>query len=209
MEQKLSEKGWPEYLGAWTDGVSFERGAVVSRNGGMWIAERTTGLKPGDADSGWRLCVTVTKIVFTITGQTEQHAIFHEVLELKPQQLPNLNALVSFGIYNVWAKTAGEFVSDLFMFSLFYLGWNWSVRHFRAHWHNFILNAYRYRALWVLRQMGGDYNQKGAVTRMSGLLLLLSEDSAYLDKEQPSSGLQKVMKLDDWMKKQLTGAPAA
>lgn len=55
-----------------------------------------------------------------------------------------------------WSVVVNDLIENFFVFSLFYLAWNWSVRHFRAHWHNFILNAYRYRSLGVLCSMIKD-----------------------------------------------------
>jgi membrane protein implicated in regulation of membrane protease activity len=111
---------------------------------------------------------------------------------------------------NEYLSFAKEVITELFIFSLFYLAWNWSVRHFRAHWHNFILNAYRYRALSVLRLMRNEQGEsetgKDEIRRLSGLLLLMTEPSAYLDNERETTLLERIIKLDDWVKKVLTGA---
>jgi hypothetical protein len=45
------------YRGVWQPAGRYERGDVVTWQGGMWIAFRSTETKPGDGDSGWQLAV--------------------------------------------------------------------------------------------------------------------------------------------------------
>jgi phage portal protein BeeE len=44
------------YFGTWRAG-EYQRGAAVTRSGSLWIAERATDRRPGDAGSGWKLAV--------------------------------------------------------------------------------------------------------------------------------------------------------
>lgn len=47
----------PEYRGTFKDGDSYKRGALVTRNGGMWLALADTTLIPGSNPTAWRLVV--------------------------------------------------------------------------------------------------------------------------------------------------------
>lgn len=47
-----------------------------------------------------------------------------------------------------WSIAILKLAPNVFVYTLFFIAWRWSARHFRAHWHNFISNAYRHRALW-------------------------------------------------------------
>lgn len=106
-----------------------------------------------------------------------------------------------------WEDVASTFIEELFRFSMFYIAWNWAVRHFRAHWHNFILNAYRYRALRVLRNIKGeDKRTAPEIRKLIGLLLLMTESSAYLDTGQEPSMVERISSLDELTKKLVTGA---
>lgn len=45
------------YKGVWQPAGRYDRGDIVTWQGGMWIAVRSTYTKPGDGDSGWQLAV--------------------------------------------------------------------------------------------------------------------------------------------------------
>jgi hypothetical protein len=62
VEQKLVELdaralGGPFYAGTFQQGESYKRGALVTRNGGLWLALRDTRETPGATPAAWRLVV--------------------------------------------------------------------------------------------------------------------------------------------------------
>jgi hypothetical protein len=46
-----------KYFGAWDSRSAYSAGSLVTRSGGLWLAEQTTIAQPGAPDSGWRLVV--------------------------------------------------------------------------------------------------------------------------------------------------------
>ena len=46
-----------KYQGVWQHSVSYSAGALVTRSGGLWLAQRDTAAQPGSDDCGWRLIV--------------------------------------------------------------------------------------------------------------------------------------------------------
>jgi hypothetical protein len=100
-----------------------------------------------------------------------------------------------------------------------------STRHFRAHWHNFIVNSYRHRALWryeeierklielasgvgapldnpAVQDTVKSVREKVADTllelhRLSGILLLFPGDSSYLDAGKDEKASEEFVKLEE------------
>jgi predicted RNase H-like HicB family nuclease len=126
---------------------------------------------------------------------------------------------VTYAIYNLlppadqtlppetWPGVLHEIVKTQapngFIYVLFGVSWYWASKHYRSHWHNFVINAYRHRALYrfeslrkkiiddcdVLKIWKDDYKAKAKAQetilelyRLSGALLLIPGDSSYLDK---------------------------
>lgn len=56
-EVKEFQIATPWYAGVWQYGRVYPKAAEVTAKGAMWYAERDAPGKPGDPDSGWRLCV--------------------------------------------------------------------------------------------------------------------------------------------------------
>jgi len=40
-----------------------------------------------------------------------------------------------------------------FIYLLFGVSWYWASKHYRSHWHNFVINAYRHRALYRFERL--------------------------------------------------------
>lgn len=129
-----------------------------------------------------------------------------------------------------WAFWASAIIPNLFVYALFFLAWHWSARHFRAHWHNFILNAYRHRALWRYEEiqrkllslaagidMGSGEEYAGLkptveairnnvsdtlleLYRLSGVLLLLPGQSSYLEAGSDERATEQLVKLEEIVK---------
>lgn len=108
----------------------------------------------------------------------------------------------------IWASVVRSVFADFFLFSMFFVPWNWSVRHFRAHWHNFILNAYRHRALHVLNKMENekpDESDRQELRKFTALLLLFTGDTAYLEHEEGKTLAEKLIKFEDLLRDLISG----
>jgi hypothetical protein len=51
------------YVRPYRNGDSYSAGCLASRNGGLWLCERSTSGIPGTAASGWRLIVKESRAV--------------------------------------------------------------------------------------------------------------------------------------------------
>lgn len=83
-----------------------------------------------------------------------------------------------------------HFLPNLFLYSIFFLGYTWSLKNYHAHWHNFVTNEHRYASLAAIEQMprrlGIPANQDGHriladLAIQSAAVVLMPSDSAYLD----------------------------
>jgi hypothetical protein len=64
IEQRLARvEQRPElrYVGIHTEGHRYASGCLVTRQGGLWLAEESTDRTPGTDASGWRLIVKAGK----------------------------------------------------------------------------------------------------------------------------------------------------
>jgi hypothetical protein len=46
-----------QYCGTWSQTELYRAGALVTHNGGLWVARSDTHARPGGADSHWQLVV--------------------------------------------------------------------------------------------------------------------------------------------------------
>jgi hypothetical protein len=53
----LEQRPQLAYKGVHVDGQAYAEASLVTRDGGLWLAERFTNDRPGQVDSGWRLVV--------------------------------------------------------------------------------------------------------------------------------------------------------
>ncbi len=114
-----------------------------------------------------------------------------------------MHATESQNPYEIVAQLLKEFL----VLSFFFVVWNWSVRHFRAHWHHFIEIAYRTRALDVLRRMqleGESEPDRQELRRIEATLLLLYGETAYLESE-PKATLEKIFDLEEQAREEFSG----
>jgi hypothetical protein len=128
-------------------------------------------------------------------------------------------------VANTWFVAAKVIIPNIFAYALFFIAWHWSARHFRSHWHNFIVNSYRHRALWRYEEIerklveiaGGvgapqhnpamedtvkKIREKVADTlmelhRLSGILLLFPGDSSYSDAGRDEKAAEGLVKLEE------------
>ena len=63
LEQRLynAENKILSYEGVWTEGKSYDKGAAVTRGGGLWVAKEATSARPGDPDPAARSWVLAVK----------------------------------------------------------------------------------------------------------------------------------------------------
>jgi hypothetical protein len=137
-------------------------------------------------------------------------------------------------VANTWFVAAKVIIPNVFAYALFFIAWNWSARHFRSHWHNFIVNSYRHRALWRYEEIerklveiaGGvgapqhnpamddtvkKIREKVADTlmelhRLSGILLLFPGDSSYSDAGSDEKAAEGLVKLEEVVRSATGGA---
>ena len=60
LEQRcaaLEQQPQLKHCGKWREDAAYKSGSLVTRNGGLWLAERDTAAQPGNIDSGFRLIV--------------------------------------------------------------------------------------------------------------------------------------------------------
>ena len=124
-----------------------------------------------------------------------------------------------------WFVAAKVIIPNVFVYALFFIAWNWSARHFRAHWHNVIVNSYRHRALWryeeierklielasgigpppghsAVQDTVKSVREKVADTllelhRLSGIFLLFPGDLSYLDAGKDEKASEEFVKLEE------------
>ncbi|MDZ3837982.1 MAG: hypothetical protein U0S49_11470 [Rhodospirillales bacterium] len=124
-----------------------------------------------------------------------------------------------------WFVAAKIIIPNVFAYALFFIAWNWSSRHFRSHWHNFIVNSYRHRALWryeeierklieIASGVGAPENNRAVeetvkkvrdkvadtlmeLHRLSGILLLFPGDSSYSDAGSDEKAAEELVKLEE------------
>jgi hypothetical protein len=53
----LEQRPELRYCGTWRQGERYSEGNLVTRAGGLWLAERETDRTPGTENSGWKLIV--------------------------------------------------------------------------------------------------------------------------------------------------------
>lgn len=101
-----------------------------------------------------------------------------------------------------------------FVFALFGFAWYWASKHYRSHWHNYVVNAYRHRALQRFQVLRDEIwkdivdvtyieqRDKAEQTilelyRLSGVLLLVPGDSSYLEKAGSSEVSAKLLEMEE------------
>ncbi len=110
-----------------------------------------------------------------------------------------------------------------FIYLLFGFAWYWASKHYRSHWHNFVVNAYRHRALYRFTELRkniasniddiSDANKIRAeqtileLYRLSGILLLIPGDSSYMDKVGSGEISKAILQLEE-IAKAFTGPKA-
>ena len=112
------------------------------------------------------------------------------------------------------AFLTNDFITQLLLeflgFSFFLVVWNWSVRHFRAHWHNFIELAYRSRALDILRIMADEGGpERSEIRRIAAELLARYGATAYLESEHETTLAEKMVHLKDKAGEAISGTKPA
>lgn len=120
---------------------------------------------------------------------------------------------------NTWKEIVASTLPNLFIYSLFFVSWQWSSRHFRAHWHNFITNAYRHRSLVKFQALENFENPEieieienkdksatiAALRRLAGLLLLVPRESAYLSLEKEDTVTERMLRMEELIRETLIG----
>jgi len=125
-------------------------------------------------------------------------------------------------IYNIIKEQA----PSSFIYLLFGVAWYWASKHYRSHWHNFVINAYRHRALYRFKELrdniweeknNNNYSSDTSIVkveqtilelyRLSGVLLLIPGDSSYLDKAGSEEVSKAILQMEE-LAKAFTGQTA-
>lgn len=95
---------------------------------------------------------------------------------------------------------------NLFIYSLFFVVWAWSIKHHRAHWHEFVINQYKYTALMSLKDLANQSSipqAKDKVILVSAAALMLPPESPYVEKETSVTGTERLVRLEEWIRELL------
>jgi hypothetical protein len=103
-----------------------------------------------------------------------------------------------------------SFLSKLFIYSLFFACWIWSVKNYKAHWHAYVSNEYRYTAFHHLNKIDNDMDHwtdrkvREEIILKEANLLGSIPLSPYLDKEREETAAQKIIKIEEMLQELLT-----
>jgi hypothetical protein len=167
-----------------------------------------------------QLWFTCSLVIF-LGGLT--YASFNVGTHLCPEILSNDPKLNPILLPKEWPQAWITLAPNAFVYALFIVIWQWSSRHYRSHWHNFVMNAYRHRALYrfenlrdqiktsffqdkkspsaesPLKYVSKDHAADTILElyRLSGILLLIPGESAYLDKKGGDDITDKIIKYEE------------
>lgn len=54
---QLEQRPAVAWRGIWREGTAYQEASLVTHAGALWIAERSTDVRPGTTDSNWRMIV--------------------------------------------------------------------------------------------------------------------------------------------------------
>lgn len=141
------------------------------------------------------------------------YAIFHvgQHVCVKPWLLQEpIHAIDGNNGNIIWSETLKQVFPNIFIYSLFFVAWHWSARHYRAHWHNYVLNAFRHRALNKIASLEERVDALSGSKRddivsdlrvLSALLLLLPTRSAYTETEDAGeTGAERIVKIEEMLR---------
>lgn len=136
----------------------------------------------------WCVAIFLNGVTYAIFSIGMHHSTIIETQSAKD------NLEWPTAIYNIISTQA----PSGFIYLLFGVAWFWASKHYKSHWHNFVVNAYRHRALHRFAELQKDIDDRIAeeqynnpdrahetileLYRLSGVLLLIPGDSSYLDK---------------------------
>lgn len=108
---------------------------------------------------------------------------------------------------NDWKDALLRVVPSIFVYSIFFIAWTWSLKNHNSHWHNFVTNEHRYAALRTIEKLQADGEvAKDLLTLQAALAALMPSESAYLDSggdKEITSG-ERLLKFEEWIREFLT-----
>ena len=102
---------------------------------------------------------------------------------------------------NVWSDLV-HFIPNLFLYSLFFVGYTWSLKNYKAHWHNFVTNEHRYASLIAIKQIregNSESEIKNQLDMQSAVVVLLPSETAYLENEGEGeiTAAERLLKIEE------------
>jgi hypothetical protein len=84
-----------------------------------------------------------------------------------------------------WADLLAIALPNIFLYSIFFVGWGWALRNYRAHWHNFVTNEHRYASLRAIDRIRQDSSDvvRNQLDLQQAVVVLVPAESAYLEGE--------------------------
>lgn len=132
------------------------------------------------------------------------YAIFHSGSHLCAKEW-GIHELPS---YARWWVFMFNLLPHLFLYSLFFVSWRWAVAHFRAHWHDRVLNQYRYEALHALNKIRNleinSEHSKDQAALLAAVFLLAPPDMPYLETEKTSTSAERILKIEELVRELIT-----
>lgn len=101
-------------------------------------------------------------------------------------------------------------IPNLFLYSIFYLAYTWSLRNYNAHWHKFLTNEHRDASLKAIANIRKNKPMDNEVRRsldiQSALVSLMPSDTAYLEGKEngETTAAERLLKLEEMLRGLLT-----
>ena len=99
------------------------------------------------------------------------------------------------------ANVLSSILSNIFLYSIFFVGWGWALKNYRAHWHNFVTNEHRHASLRAIDRIREDASDgvKEQLALQAAIVVMVPTESAYLEGEgdkEVTAG-ERLLKLEE------------
>lgn len=102
---------------------------------------------------------------------------------------------------SAWAEVVKHILPNIFLYSIFFVGWGWTLRNYRAHWHNFVTNEHRHASLRAIDRIreGASKEVGEQLELQAAIVVMVPTESAYLEGEgdkEVTAG-ERLLKLEE------------
>ena len=131
------------------------------------------------------------------------YAIFH-VMKIPCMEVWGFNHQVGWGEYLV------HFIPNLFLYSIFFVGYMWSLKNYKAHWHNFVTNEHRYASLVAIKKIREENEGNTEILKQldmqSAVVVLIPSETAYLEDEgeREITAAERLLKIEEAIRELVT-----